>query len=206
MSFLSFMLEAILVSLSGVMAPGPMTTMVIGKGNESPHAGALVAVGHGIVEGPLMIAVFYGVGRVLDQARVQAAIAIVGGAFLLLMSAGMFRKLKAGDVQSSQSHRSPVGAGILLSLGNPYFLVWWATVGATLVMRSVQFGVMGFVALAVVHWSCDFAWSYFLSALSYKGGQFFGRGFQRGIFVTCGVLLVFFSGKLIFDGAVVFLA
>jgi threonine/homoserine/homoserine lactone efflux protein len=153
-----------------------------------------------------MVAVFYGVGRVLDRAYVQGAIAVIGGAFLLWMSVGMFRKLRAGDVEGSYGHRSPVGAGILLSLSNPYFLVWWATVGATLVMRSVQFGVMGFLALAVVHWSCDFAWSYFLSALSYKGGQFLGRGFQRGVFVTCGVLLAFFSGKLIYDGAVMILA
>jgi len=205
MSFLGFLLEAVLISLSGVMAPGPMTAVVVGKGSESPHAGALVAVGHGIVEGPLMVAVFYGVGRLLDQDLVQAAIAVVGGAFLLLMSIGMFRGINGSEVRASQSGRSPVRVGVLLSLGNPYFLVWWATVGATLVMRSVQFGWLGFLALALVHWLCDFVWSYSLSALSYKGGQFFGRGFQRGLFAVCGVLLIFFSGKLIFDGAVTLL-
>ena len=65
MPLLTFLLEAVLVSLSGVMAPGPITAVTIGKGSDSPHAGALVAVGHGIVEFPLMIAIFYGFGRVL---------------------------------------------------------------------------------------------------------------------------------------------
>ncbi len=57
MSLLGFLFEAVLISLSGVMAPGPMTTVAVGKGSESPHAGALVAVGHAIVELPLMVAV-----------------------------------------------------------------------------------------------------------------------------------------------------
>ena len=61
MSLLLFLFEAVLISLSGVMAPGPMTAFAVGKGSESPHAGALIAIGHGIVEVSLMISVFYGV-------------------------------------------------------------------------------------------------------------------------------------------------
>jgi len=91
-------------------------------------------------------------------------------------------------------------AGMLLSLGNPYFLVWWATVGAALILRSVSFGLLGFLSFALFHWLCDFVWSYFLSALSFKGGQFFGKRFQKIAFSVCGALLVFFSGRLVVDG------
>ncbi len=64
------------------MAPGPLTTVTVGKGNESPHAGAFVAVGHGIVEFPVMLAVLYGAGRLLGISYVKAAIASAGGLFL----------------------------------------------------------------------------------------------------------------------------
>lgn len=196
-----FLLEAVVVSLSGVMAPGPITAVVIGKGSESPHAGALVAIGHAVVEVPLMVAVYYGVGQLLGLSYVRAVIAFGGALFLLLMGVGMLRSARQGEVGSENDARSPLMAGVLLSLGNPYFLVWWATVGAALVLRSVEFGLLGFVAFAALHWSCDFFWCYFLSALSFKGGQFFGRGFQKVVFAVCGVLLVLLSAKLVVDGA-----
>lgn len=206
MAFAGFLLEAALISLSGVMAPGPITTVSVGKGSESPHAGAFVALGHAIVEIPLMVAVFYGTGQLLQRASVQAGIALVGGLFLLFMGLSMFRTLGRETAAMDGAGSSPFVAGILLSVGNPYFLVWWVTVGAALILRSLRFGLRGALAFGAVHWSCDLLWNYFLSALSYKGGQFFGRRFQKGLFVLCGVFLVFFSIKFIADGAMGFLA
>jgi threonine/homoserine/homoserine lactone efflux protein len=201
MSLWLFLSEAVLISLSGVMTPGPVTAAAVGRGSESPHAGAWIAIGHGVVEVPLMAAVFLGVTRVLDLPYVRAGIGAVGGVLLLVMGLGMLRTLRSADVASAGSNRSPLMAGILLSLGNPYLFVWWATVGATLILRSVAFGLLGFMALAVSHWLCDFSWDYFLSALSYKGGRFFGRGFQRAVFAVCGVLMLVFGARLLFDAA-----
>lgn len=206
MSLLAFLFEAVLISLSGVMAPGPITTIVVGKGNKSPHAGAFVAIGHGIVEFPLMFGVLYGAGHLFGLSYVKAAISVTGGLFLLLMSIDMFRSVNRGDIGPRKNAHSPVVAGILLSVGNPYFLVWWGTVGATLILRSVRFGVMGFLGFAILHWLSDFFWNYFLSALSYKGGEFFGKRFQKVVFLACGVFLVFFGMKFIVDGAAAFFA
>ena len=206
MPLLAFLFEAVLISLSGVLAPGPMTTIVVGKGNESPYAGALVAVGHGIVEFPLMFAVLYGAGHLFDLPYVRAAIATAGGLFLLMMSIDMFRSLNRKDIGPRKNTHSAVVAGILLSVGNPYFLVWWGTVGATLILRSDRFGLIGFLAFAILHWLSDFFWSYFLSALSYRGGEFFGKRFQKTVFLACGVFLVFFGLKFIVDGVVGFFA
>ena len=201
MPLLIFLSEAVLISLSGVMAPGPVTAVVVAKGNESPRAGALVAIGHGLVEVPLMAAVLVGVSRVLDLPYVRSGIGIVGGVFLLMMAAGMLRSLRQDQAGSTRFTGSPVAAGVLLSLANPYFFVWWATVGAALIMRSIAFGVWGFVALALSHWLCDFVWCYFLSALSFKGGQFFGRKWQKPVFAVCGILLAVFGARLLLEAA-----
>jgi threonine/homoserine/homoserine lactone efflux protein len=197
MPLILFLAEASLISLSGVMAPGPVTTVVVGKGSESPHAGAKVAIGHGIVEFPLMIAVYFGIGRLLDLPYVQESIALLGGLFLLFMGASMIRGAARVTVDGRSGAHSAFLAGILLTIGNPYFLVWWATVGAALIAQSVEFGLLGFAAFAVVHWFCDLIWDYFLSALSYKGGRFFGRAFQRTIFIACGALLILFGLNLL---------
>lgn len=197
--FLLFLSEIVLISLSGVIAPGPMTTVTVGKGNKSPHAGALIAVGHGVVEFPLMVAVYFGIGYLLNLPYVKTGIGFVGGAFLLWMAIGMLRSIKQAAISEKNDTRSPVVVGILLSVGNPYFLIWWATVGTALILRSVEFGWIGFIAFAVSHWLCDFTWSYFLSTLSFKGGQFFGKRFQQVVFAVCGVMLLYFSSKLILD-------
>lgn len=199
MLLVTFLLEAALVSLSGVMAPGPITAVTVGKGSRSPHAGAWVAVGHGVVEFPLMVAIFYGLGRLLDLPYMRGGIGLLGGVFLLWMGVGMLRSIQRVGVSASQHPNSPVMAGMLLSLGNPYFLIWWATVGAALILRATAFGVAGFLAFATLHWSCDFIWCYALSALSFKGGQFFGKVFQKWVFGVCGVFLLFVGGRFIAD-------
>ena len=48
-----FLFKAFVISLSGVLAPGPMTAAAVGHGVRSRHAGALMAVGHAVVEFPL---------------------------------------------------------------------------------------------------------------------------------------------------------
>jgi len=181
------------------MVPGPITAVTLGKGNNSPHAGAFVAIGHGVIEFPLMISIFYGFGYLLKLSYVKVAIAFVGGLFLLFMGTGMLRSITQLEVSSRGYPHSPIIAGVLLSIGNPYFLVWWATIGAALILHSFKFGVLGFIIFMLVHWLCDFVWFYFLSALSFKGGQFFGKGFQKISFAICGVFLLLLSGKFIFD-------
>ena len=195
----AFLLEAVLISLSGVMAPGPITAVTLSKGTKSPHAGAIIALGHGIVEIPLMILILYGFGEILKILYIKAIIGLLGGLFLLKMGFDLLQGIKQAKIDSSNDPHSPLMAGIILSLANPYFLIWWATIGSILIFRSITFGLLGFAIFMVLHWSCDFFWCYFLSALSFKGGQFFGKRLQQVLFLICGIFLLFFSSKFIYD-------
>ena len=197
----TFLLEAVLISLSGVMAPGPITAVTVSKGTKSPHAGAIIALGHGIVEIPLMILILYGFGEILKILYIKAIIGLLGGLFLLKMGLDLLKGIKQAKIDSSNDPHSPLMAGIILSLANPYFLIWWATIGSILIFRSITFGLLGFAIFMVLHWSCDFFWCYFLSALSFKGGQFFGKKLQQVLFLICGIFLLFFSSKFIYDAA-----
>ncbi len=196
---LSFLLQTVLISLSGVMSPGPITAVTIGHGGRSPHAGVMVAVGHGLVEFPLMAAIFFGAGRVLALDPVKMAVFALGGAFLFWMGLGMLRSIRTARYEASASAGTPLATGVLLSLWNPYFLVWWATVGATLIAGAVGYGLAGFLLFALVHWCCDLVWLYFLSAASHRGGAVFGAIFQKVVLAVCGVFLIFFSGKFLLD-------
>ena len=194
-----FLLQVIIISFTGVMAPGPITAFTVGMGTKSPHAGALVAIGHAIVEFPLMIFVYYGLGHVLRLAYLKAVIFSLGGLFLLFIGADMLRSIKESSDFSGTHSEAPLVAGILLSLGNVYFIIWWITVGASLISKAVAFGLVGVITFAVVHWLCDFVWYYLLSAATYKGGHVFGAKFQKIAFGTCGAFLLFFGGMFLSD-------
>jgi threonine/homoserine/homoserine lactone efflux protein len=181
------------------MAPGPITAVTIGKGSKNPHAGALISLGHGIVEFPLILLIFLGFDSLIKIQYVRESIGIAGGLFLLWMGIDIMRSLKIDNIKEKTEKHKPVTAGIFLSFGNPYFIIWWATLGATLIMRSAEFGLLWFAVFALVHWLCDFLWLYFLSIMSYKGGVFFGKKFQKGIFLICGIFLFFLGGKFIWD-------
>jgi len=199
MPFAIFLAEAVIISLTGVMAPGPITAVIVGTGTRSPHAGALVAIGHGIVEFPLMVLIYFGLGQILGLTHVKATIFAVGGLFLLYMGIDMLRSIKHTVTINNSLVKNPLVAGILLSIGNVFYLVWWATIGASLITKAVVFGLIGTIIFAVVHWLCDFIWFYFLSAVSYKGGHVFGITFQKVVFGVCGAFLLLLSGKFLFD-------
>ena len=86
-----------------------------------------------------------------------------------------------------------------MSLSSPYFLIWWATIGAALALRAAAYGWAGLLAFASVHWSCDFGWLYLLSALSYRGGRAFGQRFQQVVLLVCGLFLVSIGGRYLYQ-------
>ncbi len=204
MAFWTFLLGVVAISMSGVLAPGPITALTLGKAARSPHVGGVIALGHGVVELPLMVAVWLGVSSLQENVWLRAGIGLLGGALLLVMAVGMLRSATSAKAEATAAATSAFAAGALLTAANPYFLLWWMTVGAQLILRAVGFGLLGFTAFAVAHWLCDLAWLWLLSAAAYKGGQFFGGRFQKATFIICGVFLVLVGGKFVVDAVRLF--
>lgn len=205
MGFGSFLLQAVLISLSGVMAPGPLTVVVVGKGARSARAGAAIAVGHGIIEFPLMALLVVGLAPFFARPAFAAWVGLAGGLVLLWMGVDLVRTLRRPVASDERRETSALVAGILMTAGNPYFLVWWATVGATLVLRAWGFGLWRFVLFAVVHWSLDLVWYFFLSAASHRGTRLLGERFRMGVSLVSGALLLYFGVRFVVDAAGAFL-
>ncbi len=194
LSLLFFLFKVIIVSLSGVMAPGPVTAAAIAKGQRQRFAGSLIAVGHGIVEFPLMILIVLGMDKLLKSAKTQIVIGLAGGAFLLFMAIQMLRDIRKTDYTPEKSYKTgPVLTGILLSVGNPYFLLWWASVGLALATEATQLGIWAFAMFAVIHWLCDLVWLQVLSWASFKGSALLGPRSQRIVLLVCSLALLFFG-------------
>ena len=191
---LSFLLSVFVISLSGVMLPGPMFAVTIAKSYKSQFAGAKVTIGHGIVEIPLMLLIYFGFARFFQKELVQIILYLGGAVMLFWLGIAMFRaKGKVIDRGQDLPYNSVV-AGVVTSAFNPFFILWWATVGSMLIMNSLSFGIMGFAVLIPVHWLCDLVWLSFVSILVYRTQSLWRRGFQEGLFITCSLLLIGFGG------------
>jgi threonine/homoserine/homoserine lactone efflux protein len=196
-----FLIKAVGVSLSGVMMPGPVTAAAIAAGARNRHAGALMAAGHGIVEFPLMILIASGMKWILESNQARIVIGLAGGIFLIIMAVGMLRSPKDGrETQAATGRGAPLLAGVILSGGNPYFFVWWATVGLSLATTAVGLGVWAFVLFATVHWLCDLVWLEALSWASFKGSVLLSPRRQKISLLVCGIALLGF-GLLFIGGA-----
>jgi threonine/homoserine/homoserine lactone efflux protein len=196
-----FLLQVFVISFSGAMQPGPVTAAAIAIGGRNRYAGILLALGHVIVEFPVMILIMLGIGRVFELRGFQIVVGLAGGIVLLIMATTMFISLKTRESRQEQEkdvRDRPVLAGIILSVSNPYFLLWWATIGLALATDAKGFGVWAFALFALVHWLCDGLWLHALSWASYKGSTVFGGRTQRIVLMMCSVALLVFGLVFIF--------
>jgi len=200
MHLLFFLGQVIGISLSGVMAPGPVTATTIVMGSRNRWAGALIAVGHGIVEFPLILLIVVGMNKILKSPTVQIAIGLAGGAFLIVMAVQILRGLRSLGLERDRNVKgTPIMAGIVLTAGNPYFLLWWATIGLNLATRASELGLWAFVLFAVIHWLCDFFWLGALSWASFKGSELFGRRTLQTVLLICSTALVAFGVMFMYN-------
>ncbi|MCK4293900.1 MAG: LysE family transporter [Planctomycetes bacterium] len=201
MKLLLFLVGVVGISLSGVMAPGPVTATTIVMGSRNRFAGVLIAVGHGIVEFPLIVLIVVGMNKVLENPAVKMVIGFAGGVFLLVMAVQILRSLRSLEQEQAKTIKgAPIMAGIVLTAGNPYFLMWWATIGLGLATRAGELGIWAFVLFAVVHWLCDLIWLGALAWASYKGSTLLGERSLRIVLLICSAALIVFGLIFIYDG------
>jgi threonine/homoserine/homoserine lactone efflux protein len=191
--FYLFLLCVIFISLSGVMAPGPLFAATIVKGFKKKTAGILISLGHGVIEFPLMFLIYFGFAQFLASSLTQRIIGLIGGFIMIYMGYRTVKtEKKTGEEQEESGHGSII-AGILTTGANPYFLLWWATIGLSLIWNAMLFGFMGFLVFAVTHWLCDLLWNTCVTITVFKSRRFWTEKVQNIIFGFCLVVFVGFG-------------
>ena len=184
-----FLLSAAGISLTGVMLPGPVTAATIAKGYSDRHAGAWIAAGHAVIEIPLIVAIYFGLGQFISSPQVEKGIYLAGGAMLLYLGFRMFRATGEETSAVGGLPASSFVTGIVITGTNPAFYIWWATVGAVLVTTATKFGVPGIILFTAVHLPFDFVWSEFLSVSTFKSRRRWTQKVQRIVFSVCALIL-----------------
>jgi len=193
-----FLLSTVIISLTGVMSPGPVFAVTVTKGHRDRKAGALIAFGHGVIEFPLMTLIYFGFAWFFALSQTKTAIGLIGGLMLVYMGFKMFRaRRKTEDPGGENVGHGSFVAGIVTTIANPYFFLWWATIGLALIRNASDFGTVGFVFFAVVHWLCDLFWDFFVSFSVFKSRHLWTKKTHEVVFALCSVLLIGFGAWFI---------
>lgn len=197
---------AFTVAFSGALVPGPLFAYTL---NESPRRGAwtgpLVTLGHMVLEAALVLALVLGMRQYLDSAIVKSIIALGGGAVLAWMGAGMLRSARSITLETgadSPSGMRPVTAGVVASISNPYWTLWWATTGFAMLVSAIKYGVIGVVVFFVGHILADLVWYTFVSVAVSRGRRIMSDRVYRWLVSVCGLAIIGFALWFIWSGIV----
>jgi threonine/homoserine/homoserine lactone efflux protein len=191
-------LTSFIVALSGAMMPGPLLTLTVGEAARRGFwAGPLIILGHALLELALVLLLLAGVGVWLNRPLVLGLVGVVGAGTLGWMGLGLVKASRHSHLEfdpQSVSGLHPVLAGVLMSLANPYWLIWWLTIGLGYVMFSMKYGLPGVALFFAGHILADFAWYTLVSGAVAQGRRFISDRVYRGFLAVCGVFLVGFGG------------
>ena len=197
-----------LVGMSGALTPGPVLLVVVTEtARRGFIAGPAIVLGHGLLELLVVVLLALGASQVLSVGVVPGMVGLLGGAFLLWMGYGMLRnagQLSLQSVLASEAKGLPVGpvvAGVTASISNPYWLVWWATVGASFIVRAMPSGAGGVGAFYVGHVLADIIWYVFVAAVIATGRRVMSDAVYRSVVVACAVFLLALGLFFMLSGA-----
>lgn len=190
-----FAISVILISGSGVMSPGPLFAANLIHGVRGGlKSGIKIAYGHAVVEFPLIMLIGLGVISFETFPQFKLAIAILGTLGLFAFAAIQIKSVIYQKQVITKSNHTPFLTGIFLSALNPFFLIWWFTIGFKLISDAVElWSFAGILILFGFHIWMDFAWLGFIAAIAKKGSKFISnRNYQ--------IVVIGLSGFLIFYG------
>ena len=205
-----------LVALTGAMSPGPLLTYTIIKSVESEDRGYLmglwIIIGHAIIEMAIVIVLLLGLSFLFKNIYVVRTIGIAGGVILSIFGISIIRDVYLGKISpaflnsaeqisqdrgsvSKKSLKNPIIGGILVSMSNPYWWVWWGTIGLGFMLQfDITFRQWPrLLAFFIGHEAGDLLWYLIVSFISFFSLKYLNRKVYYSILVCCGVFMILFG-------------
>ncbi len=205
-----------LVALTGAMSPGPLLTYTIIKSVKTRKRGYLmglwIIIGHAFLEMGIIILLLLGFSFILKNIIVVRIIGVVGGLILVFFGVSIIRDVYRGNIPTdflhssipedentsdngSQGLENPIVGGIMISMSNPYWWIWWATIGlAFMIQFDISFrNWTKLLAFFLGHEAGDLAWYLIVSTLAFFGIRYLNKKAYYGILVSCALFMILFG-------------
>lgn len=191
-------IQVIAVSASGALSPGPLTIATIALGARGGwRSGILVSLGHTFFELPYLVVLVFAFNVLTGFLRASVSILAVVGALVILYFAYLLLRDAYRGVNLNTSNTlistNPLIVGFMFTALNPYFLIWWLSIGMTLIAQIQNIGLTSLVIIYPAHVWLDFAWLSIVAGLSKRGSKALSLRGQRIMLATLGVILIIFA-------------
>lgn len=199
---IEFAATVILISASGVMAPGPLFAANIAYGLQGGgKAGLKMAAGHTIVELPLVILLGLGILSFEIFPEFRTLISILGAIALFVFAGIQIRTtLQSKEKTSFNLKYNPVLIGITFSALNPFFIIWWLSIGLKLISDAMlMWAFVGIIIVFVLHIWMDFLWLYSVGRLASKSSKILSNRNYKVLMICLSSLLIYFGISFISD-------
>lgn len=197
----TYLITVVLVTASGALAPGPLFFANLLEGARAgARAGFAASIGHTVVELPLVLLIGLGIASFVNTNIFALVVGVVGGVALLAF--GIFQigsALRMKEQLTEENAKAASGKtgfviGVVLTGLNPFFIVWWLTIGIGLIYEAIRFAALvGVAVMYVAHVWMDYAFLTFTAHLSAKGRTILGTTLYKGLMIALGLFLLFYG-------------
>jgi threonine/homoserine/homoserine lactone efflux protein len=192
----AFLGLVIVISASGVMSPGPLFAANVMYGlREGKISGIKMALGHTVVEFPLILLLGIGFFSIENIPEIRIVITISGAAGLFVFA---FLQIRAVTKQKfsleTKPGQGPFLAGVFLSAFNPFFIIWWLTIGLILISESIQiFGIIGILVLFLFHIWMDYVWLFTIATFSSRVKNYLSKRNFKVLIIGLSIILIYYG-------------
>jgi len=205
MNPLNFAVTVVLISVSGALYPGPLFFITVSHGIRSgTKSGIIFSIAHSLIEFALVMLLALGLLSVANEPAAMLVVGVAGGVALIVFGAMQIRgsfSYKPDEPQDGRgATRNLFLIGLALTGLNPYFIVWWLTIGANLIFISLEFASLaGVVFMYVCHVWVDYAWLIFVATLAKRSAKILRSKWYRVLMAVFGVVLIYFGFSFLID-------
>ncbi|MDC0228745.1 LysE family translocator [Nitrosopumilus sp.] len=199
---IEFAIIVIIISASGVMSPGPLFAANITYGlKQGTKAGIKIAIGHSLVELPLVILLGIGILSLEIFPEFKTIISILGAITLFVFAFIQIKStLKKNEKYETKLKQGPIITGVLLSALNPFFIIWWLTIGLKLISDAMAiWAFVGILIVFVLHVWMDFVWLGSTAFLISKSKKIISNTNYKIIMLALSAVLIYFGITFLTD-------
>jgi threonine/homoserine/homoserine lactone efflux protein len=168
------------------------------------RSGLIFSVAHTLVEFSLVLLLALGLLSVASEPVARLAVGVAGGVVLLVFGVLQIRGSFVGKSDEEKAKRRASRSLFLIGLAftglNPYFIIWWLTIGANLILLALEFaGLAGVVFMYLCHVWVDYVWLTMLANFAKRGAKILKLKWYRVLMAVFGVVLIYFGISFLVD-------
>ena len=186
---LPFLLSGLSLGIAAGLSPGPLLALLISQTlRHGLRAGLLVAFPPIVSDVPIVLLGLFFLSRISGLGPALAWMSILGGVFIGYLGYESFHASRL-DLRDRQTEPRSFSKAVLVNLLNPHVYLFWAAVGAPMLLRGLQKTHGAALAFVGGFYLCLVGSKILLAILVSRSRNILtGRGYQHAIRLM-GILL-----------------